>query len=258
MGIRHRRRPFLRFALAAAIGPWIVMELVPNKLPFYILPSFPALAILTAEAIVRSSCARVGNRDDDLKRRSFLIAASIWALAILALGIGLRFAVFAAGGSSLAAIASLALGIPYAAIVLIAFVRRRIAIAASLMAAGMAVLIAALFGWILPSLPWLDASHQIGTELNQLGAGGKTRVAMIDYREPSLAFYQGGGAREIDAAKLAAANSPQWAVITTDGWSRLPLTVQANFETIGSPYPALIYNDGRQFKWLLVIHKRPG
>jgi hypothetical protein len=258
MGVRHRRRPFLRFALAAAIGPWIVMELVPNKLPFYILPSFPALAILTAEAIVRSSCARPGMRDDDLKRRSFLIGVSIWALAILAFGIGLRLAVFAAGGGGLAAIASIILGIPYAAIVLIAFIRRRIVTAASLMAGGMAVLIAALFGWILPSLPWLNTSRQIGQELNRLGAGGKTPVAMIDYREPSLAFYQGGGAREIDAKKLAGPTSPQWAVITTDGWTRLPPAMQANYEIIGSPYPTLIYNDGRQFKWLLIIHKRPG
>jgi hypothetical protein len=234
------------------------MELVPNKLPFYILPSFPALAILTAEAIVRSSCARVGMRDDDLKRRSFLIVAGIWALAILAIGVGLRFAVLAAGGDRITAIASLILGIPYAAIVLIAFIRRRITIAVSLMAGGMAVLIAAIFGWILPSLPWLDASRQIGDELNKLGAGGKTQVAMIDYREPSLAFYQGGGAREIDARKLAGPTSPQWAVITTDGWSRLPPAVQANYETIGPAHPALIYNDGRQFKWLLIIHKRPG
>lgn len=51
---KNRCMPTTRFALAAAVGPWVMMELVQTKLPHYILPIFPPLAFLTADALVRS------------------------------------------------------------------------------------------------------------------------------------------------------------------------------------------------------------
>ena len=38
---------------AAVIGPWVMLECVRTKLPHYLLPCFPPLAFLTADAIVR-------------------------------------------------------------------------------------------------------------------------------------------------------------------------------------------------------------
>ena len=52
-GWSNRRLPPVRFALAAVIGPWVLIELVKQKLPHYLFPLFPALAFLTADLLVR-------------------------------------------------------------------------------------------------------------------------------------------------------------------------------------------------------------
>ena len=255
MGLRHRKRPLLRFAFAAAVGPWIVMELVPNKLPFYILPSFPGLSILAAEAIVRCSCSKLGTRDDDMKQPIFRAAVGLWTIGVIAICACVWLAVSIGGGSPILAIAWIVAAAIYASIVFVAFLNRRIALAAATMGIGAAVLLsAAVIG--VPSMTLLTASRQIGHELTALGAGGSTKVAMIDYREPSLAFYQGGGAREIDIGKLSRPNPPQWSVMTMDAWSKLSPRIQARFEIIGPPRPVLIYNDGAQLKKVVIIRRR--
>jgi 4-amino-4-deoxy-L-arabinose transferase-like glycosyltransferase len=52
---RERREPPLRFLLAWLVPAWIVFELVPTKLPHYVLPLYPAIAILIAWAIEREA-----------------------------------------------------------------------------------------------------------------------------------------------------------------------------------------------------------
>ncbi|HEV7960771.1 MAG TPA: hypothetical protein VGP01_07040, partial [Rhizomicrobium sp.] len=48
LGIAKAKEPMVRFLLAWAGSWWLVCELVPTKLPHYVLPAYPALAILTA------------------------------------------------------------------------------------------------------------------------------------------------------------------------------------------------------------------
>jgi 4-amino-4-deoxy-L-arabinose transferase-like glycosyltransferase len=50
---RHRREPTTRFLLAWLVPSWIVFELVVTKLPHYVLPLYPAIAILIAREIER-------------------------------------------------------------------------------------------------------------------------------------------------------------------------------------------------------------
>ena len=44
-------KPWVRFLLAWIVPAWIIFELVPTKLPHYVLPLYPAIAILIAEAV---------------------------------------------------------------------------------------------------------------------------------------------------------------------------------------------------------------
>ena len=46
-----RREPGAKFLLAWLVPAWIVFELVVTKLPHYVLPLYPAIAILIAGAI---------------------------------------------------------------------------------------------------------------------------------------------------------------------------------------------------------------
>ncbi len=50
---RHRRESATRFLLAWVVPSWIVFELVITKLPHYVLPLYPAIAILVAREIDR-------------------------------------------------------------------------------------------------------------------------------------------------------------------------------------------------------------
>src|ERR1700686_1007768 len=71
---RARREPGAQFLLAWLIPSWIVFELVLTKLPHYVLPLYPAIAILTIGALERRVLSR-----------SWLRRGSAWWFAIPAL-----------------------------------------------------------------------------------------------------------------------------------------------------------------------------
>jgi len=48
LAIHRCAEPAIRFLIAWAAGWWVLVEAVPTKLPHYVLPAYPALAILAA------------------------------------------------------------------------------------------------------------------------------------------------------------------------------------------------------------------
>jgi 4-amino-4-deoxy-L-arabinose transferase-like glycosyltransferase len=71
---RARREPGAQYLLAWLVPSWIAFELVLTKLPHYVLPLYPAIAILTAGALERRVLSR-----------SWLIKGAAWWFAIPAL-----------------------------------------------------------------------------------------------------------------------------------------------------------------------------
>ncbi len=69
---RARREPGAQFLLAWLIPSWIVFEAVLTKLPHYVLPLYPAIAILTVGALERQI----------LSRSAWLMRGSAWWFAI--------------------------------------------------------------------------------------------------------------------------------------------------------------------------------
>jgi len=65
---RARTEPGCKFLLAWVVPSWIAFELVPTKLPHYVLPLYPALAILIA-GVVDSHA---------LSRNHWLVRGTIW------------------------------------------------------------------------------------------------------------------------------------------------------------------------------------
>lgn len=63
-----RREPAARFLLAWLVPSWIVFELVATKLPHYVLPLYPAIAILIAGAVESKA----------LSRRLWLVRGAVW------------------------------------------------------------------------------------------------------------------------------------------------------------------------------------
>jgi 4-amino-4-deoxy-L-arabinose transferase-like glycosyltransferase len=63
-----RREPAARFLLAWLVPSWIVFELVVTKLPHYVLPLYPAIAILIAGAVETKV----------LSRRPWMVRGTMW------------------------------------------------------------------------------------------------------------------------------------------------------------------------------------
>jgi 4-amino-4-deoxy-L-arabinose transferase-like glycosyltransferase len=84
---RARTEPGCKFLLAWIVPSWIVFELVPTKLPHYVLPLYPALAILIAGVVNSHS----------LSQNRWLVRGTIWwfilMVATAVLLIGLQIAV---------------------------------------------------------------------------------------------------------------------------------------------------------------------
>lgn len=85
---RARREAKVAFLLAWAVPLWLLFEAVPTKLPHYVLPAYPALAILAGLAIERGAMAASGWWTKIARGLILFIPA---ALAVAAVGAGIWF-----------------------------------------------------------------------------------------------------------------------------------------------------------------------
>lgn len=191
---RARREPGARFLLAWLIPSWIVFELVVTKLPHYVLPLLPAVAILIAGVVER----------DDLSRARWLVRGtfgwfllpgilailSIAAFIWLARDLGFVVWPFAAG----AAIAGLFAWWLYDADGPERALLR--AMASSLL------LMISVFGIVLPSLPMLFPSDILASIVRSAGCD-KPLVAAAGFHEPSLVFLAGTDTRLVEGTAAA-------------------------------------------------------
>lgn len=250
LGWKRRHLPPLRFALAASLGPWLMFEIVRTKLPHYMLPTYPWLALLVADAIVR--CLRGQHRD--LAKRGFLIAFTmLGAILVLAgaapLAMSVWFRESVGPGVALAVSGVVYVGVVYVLL-------RRGSHAAGLATMGVGVLAVWVVAWTvyLPRAQYLRVSVRIADVLRREGATGRGQVLMLDYKEPSLAFYQGGAIREHPATQLTADHlrtGTPWFVITADVWARTMPDVRERVSVIDR-LRGLAYAGGRVVEVMVV------
>ena len=185
-GWRRHEAPAERFLLAWLVPAWVILELVPTKLPHYVLPLFPAIALLTAAALadgVRPPSATWLRRLDMLVRIGW--AAVSLGLAVLLIGLPLRFGSGIAIPGVFGAVLLLALTAallwyrPGPAVTVGLFAALSLAFAA---AAGHGVLPGLDRLWLSPTAAGLVASHP-----PPAGA----RLVVVGYSEPSLVFLLG-------------------------------------------------------------------
>jgi 4-amino-4-deoxy-L-arabinose transferase-like glycosyltransferase len=189
-----RREPAARFLLCWLVPSWIVFELVVTKLPHYVLPLYPAIAILIAGAVE----TRV------LSRRPWLVRASMWWFLVPALA---SIAVVVA-----AVIVDRQLGLPawpfLAAAIIFGLLAWQLYEAdgperAFLRATAAAILLAiGTYALIVPGLGALFPSVALA---NVLRASNCERpvAASVGYEEPSLVFLAGTSTRLTDASSAA-------------------------------------------------------
>jgi 4-amino-4-deoxy-L-arabinose transferase-like glycosyltransferase len=253
LAIHRRADPRTRFALAAIIGPWIMLECVRTKLPHYLLPVFPPLAYLTADALLR--CIR--GQINDLRSNAFIIPVGIWAVVVTAAA----SATWIVQYTPLPHAAMTALSI-YGAIfgftVFACFLRRKIATGAIAMGVGTLGFIVILYGWYLPSAQYLRVSPRVAKILIDHQVTHPNQVIMLDYMEPSLAFAQGGTIREAGPVGFSHKFEPlmpEYLVITKSIWDKAPQSLRDDFVVIDSVF-GLAYADKGKWVTVMVIRKK--
>jgi 4-amino-4-deoxy-L-arabinose transferase-like glycosyltransferase len=254
LAFRNRREPHVRFALAAALGTWIFVEILGTKLPHYILSAFPALTFVVADAVIR--CLR--GEQPDMESRSFKIAGVATALVILGSAtvpwwwLAFRFHDF----PWTALLATTCGGVTVASLVTYFFLSNRPAAGAISMGIGSLALGAVLFGIYLPSARPLQISIRVAQILRERGAIHPGDVQMLDYKEPSLGFYQGGTIREADRfipSVQYLPPIPNFLVMTRDLWNQATPQQRATLPIVGEPVVGLNYSDSIRPVEVLVV-----
>src|ERR1700761_2708784 len=203
---RARREPGAQFLLAWLVPSWIVFDLVLTKLPHYVLPLYPAIAILTAGALERRVLSR-----------SWLRRTSAWWFAIPAIT-----SVIAVIGAVTVTRQPVFLAWPFVGAALTfglfawwLFDDNRAE--RSLLNAVVAALFLAfaIYGVVVPALTPLFPSAEVARALRNVVCVGP-KAAAAGFHEPSLVFMTGTSTLLTDgsgAADFLAQGSCRFALI---------------------------------------------
>ena len=127
------------------------------------------------------------------------------------------------------------------------------------MGVGMMVFVAILYGLVLPHVRALRISPRVAEVLQREDAIHAGDAIMIDYKETSLPFYQGGTIRpQRDDQFLEhtpTSEWPRWIVLTGDVWKKTPATIQDRFDVIDTIH-GWNYADGGRVVDVMVVRKR--
>jgi 4-amino-4-deoxy-L-arabinose transferase-like glycosyltransferase len=194
---RRRRRPAERFLLAWLVPTWLFFELLPTKLPNYVLPTFPALALLAARAALSATRSLRPPLQHPLTR-ALVIG---WAVLTVALGLAPSVAATWLGMDRwfVAATVLPALVATAIAVACLHFCRtRRLTAAAWTCALAAALVYAPLLHWTLPRLDPLWLSRAAASAITR--AGADRPLATVGYAEPSLVFLTRSDIASLDPA----------------------------------------------------------
>jgi len=184
---RARSEPGCKFLLAWLVPSWIVFEIIPTKLPHYVLPLYPAVAILIAGAVD----AHALSRNRLLERGTvwwFIVMAAIsLALIALQIGVGQRLGLLAWAFAAAAVIFSLFAWLLY----------RVDGAEPSLLraAAGSIMLYIAAYGATFPAIRGLFPSVALANYVRSANCVDPG-VMTAGFHEPSLVFLIGTGTAE--------------------------------------------------------------
>jgi 4-amino-4-deoxy-L-arabinose transferase-like glycosyltransferase len=193
---RERKHPAMRFLLAWAIPAWLVFELLPTKLPHYVLPLYPALALLAGRALVI---------DVVPAKAASVVGYVLWALVSVVLAAGIFAAPMLLAGGEAAQLALATVASAAILSMLILLMRRSFdpSPADALRCAVLAIFVfVPVFAGLLPHLDRVWLSRGAAELVAETGRHGP--VDSVGFTEPSLVFLLGTGTRFVSAEEAVA------------------------------------------------------
>ena len=203
LAITRRADPTVRFLIAWAGAGWLMMEAVPTKLPNYILPAYPPLAILAALWLLAprdgpaSSSETAGHQKNDWRKWLPRIAALqfVIGLAAVAAAPALLPKYYATGLPDILdnwpLLVAIGLGVisGLAALVIFLIGRKLMALAPAILAA--LILFSTLTAYAGPRLDQLWVSQRLAILVAKDRQASDPPPILAGYEEPSLVFALG-------------------------------------------------------------------
>ncbi|MCY1668051.1 ArnT family glycosyltransferase [Rhizobium sp. SL86] len=194
---KNRREKAVQFLFYWAVPAWLVFELTATKLPNYVLPMMPALAVLSGVALTQGG----------LRRDTWWFRFTYFGMAAggLILGIGLNVALYHLQGH--VSFAGVALGLLVAAAGIVAwrlFLANRLmpGLAAMTVSAGLAYAMA--YAVLLPQARDFWLSDRIAEAVASARTCTDPQMIVVGYAEPSIVFRLGTRTRLVDGPQAAA------------------------------------------------------
>jgi 4-amino-4-deoxy-L-arabinose transferase-like glycosyltransferase len=193
-GWRQRRAVACRFLLAWLGPAWIFFELVPTKLPHYVLPLYPALALLAGGALAEGSAKYLAGPARFVERA----VGVLWGAVTIALGAALLILPLCFGGTvspTAMIVVPVMLGLASA----LFFRGPQPMCAAGLVAAISAAFVLPAVLAVAPPLDCMWPSRSAAAALARHPPGPGEAVLSVGYSEPSLVFLLGTATRLVTA-----------------------------------------------------------
>jgi 4-amino-4-deoxy-L-arabinose transferase-like glycosyltransferase len=256
---KFRTDPRLRFLLAWYLPWWLLVELMPTKLPHYILPAYPALILMAAWFMTAEHAAAPAPRWHIWLARAAalgLVIATL-AIALLAAGLTVYFESRISLPGVLAALAALATG--FVGLDLGSVKDWRAPVKAAALAAGSVLVWALMAQFVLPSVEAIWPSRQIAARFKSETASCPAALLVsAGFQEPSLVVLAGtrtlltdgaGAAQALisgGACVLAAVTESEMAAFTAALGDKAPsLKTLTTFDSVN-------YSKGKRLKVSLV------
>lgn len=181
---KARREPAIFFLIAWVVPGWLVFEAVATKLPNYVLPFMPALAILVALLLDNGALGPA--------RRGWRVSVAFIAIGAVLVGFGLNIAFliyqgYASWQGLVGAVAVACLG--FLASRLLACGRLLPGLAATVAVAGGLMLLG--YAILLPAAQQLWLSDDLAKAVASVRRCDAPAISVVGYGEPSAVFRLG-------------------------------------------------------------------
>jgi 4-amino-4-deoxy-L-arabinose transferase-like glycosyltransferase len=216
LAVTRAKEPAIRFLIAWAGAWWLVCEAVPTKLPQYVLPAYPALALLTALWLLAPAEAVRGWRRMLIYISSLQFAVGLGALVAAPIFLPQLYG----GGDAMALIAYVIVAglIGLGALVMAATGARLIAL--GLAFASLLILVPTLTVGTGPHLTQFWMSQRLALLVAKDTVPGDPPPALAGFEEPSLVFALGADVALTDGAGAAKQGADLGGLALVDDYQR--------------------------------------
>lgn len=214
VAVRRRAEPSIRFLICWIVPAWLMFELVPTKLPHYVLPLYPALAVLAA--IWMTGIKRADRKSAEAPVEALAYRVLAYASPVLYAAAAAAFvaaAILLPGrfgyGAPSWLIADVAFFSLFCLLALVAYGRRLMLTTVLCAMASVLAFYPALTAGLAPSLEPLWVSPRLTAAVKAVSQPGDPPPALAGYIEPSSVFLLGSDVRLTSGAGAADAGASQ-------------------------------------------------